>query len=71
MVDEVEAMYAETARETGLAAMSPAVRSAMHKSGTASSIRPSRHPPIATIRCRSATVRRSPSPTSSPFRPIC
>jgi protein-L-isoaspartate(D-aspartate) O-methyltransferase len=31
MVDEVEAMYAETARETGLAAMSPAVRSAMLK----------------------------------------
>jgi protein-L-isoaspartate(D-aspartate) O-methyltransferase len=29
MVAEVEAMYAETARETGLAAMSPAVRSAM------------------------------------------
>jgi protein-L-isoaspartate(D-aspartate) O-methyltransferase len=31
MVAEVEAMYAETARETGLAAMSPAVRSAMRK----------------------------------------
>jgi protein-L-isoaspartate(D-aspartate) O-methyltransferase len=31
MVDEVEAMYAETARETGLAAMSPAVRAAMGK----------------------------------------
>jgi protein-L-isoaspartate(D-aspartate) O-methyltransferase len=31
MVAEVEAMYAETARETGLAAISPAVRSAMGK----------------------------------------
>jgi protein-L-isoaspartate(D-aspartate) O-methyltransferase len=31
MVAEVEAMYADTARETGLAAMSPAVRSAMGK----------------------------------------
>jgi protein-L-isoaspartate(D-aspartate) O-methyltransferase len=31
MVAEVEAMYAGTARETGLAAMSPAVRSAMRK----------------------------------------
>jgi protein-L-isoaspartate(D-aspartate) O-methyltransferase len=31
MVAEVEAMYAETARETGLAAMSPAVRAAMGK----------------------------------------
>jgi protein-L-isoaspartate(D-aspartate) O-methyltransferase len=31
MVAEVEAMYAETARETGLAAISPAVRSSMGK----------------------------------------
>jgi protein-L-isoaspartate(D-aspartate) O-methyltransferase len=31
MVAEVEAMYADTARETGLAAMSPAVRAAMAK----------------------------------------
>ena len=31
MVAEVEAMYAETRRETGLAAMSPAVRNAMAK----------------------------------------
>ena len=31
MVAEVEAMYAETRRETGLAAMSPAVRAAMGK----------------------------------------
>jgi protein-L-isoaspartate(D-aspartate) O-methyltransferase len=31
MVAEIEAMYAETARETGLAAMSPAVRAAMGK----------------------------------------
>jgi protein-L-isoaspartate(D-aspartate) O-methyltransferase len=31
MVAEVEAMYAETRRETGLAAMSPAVRAAMAK----------------------------------------
>jgi protein-L-isoaspartate(D-aspartate) O-methyltransferase len=31
MVAEVEAMYAETARETGRAAMSPAVRAAMGK----------------------------------------
>ena len=31
MIAEVEAMYADTARETGLAAMSPAVRSAMGK----------------------------------------
>jgi protein-L-isoaspartate(D-aspartate) O-methyltransferase len=31
MVAEVDAMYAETARETGLAAMSPAVRKAMGK----------------------------------------
>jgi protein-L-isoaspartate(D-aspartate) O-methyltransferase len=31
MAGEIEAMYAETARETGLAAMSPAVRAAMLK----------------------------------------
>ncbi len=31
MVDEVDAMYAETARETGIAAMSAAVREAMGK----------------------------------------
>src|SRR5687768_5144284 len=31
MVSEVEAMYAETASETGLRAMSPAVRAAMGK----------------------------------------
>jgi protein-L-isoaspartate(D-aspartate) O-methyltransferase len=31
MVAEVEAMYAETARETGLSALSPAVRAAMSK----------------------------------------
>ena len=31
MVAEIEAMYAETVRETGLAAMSPAVRAAMGK----------------------------------------
>jgi protein-L-isoaspartate(D-aspartate) O-methyltransferase len=31
MVAEVEAMYAETARETGLSALSPAVRAAMAK----------------------------------------
>ncbi|HTQ77219.1 MAG TPA: protein-L-isoaspartate(D-aspartate) O-methyltransferase [Burkholderiales bacterium] len=31
MVDEIEAMYAETRRETGLAAISPAVRAAMAK----------------------------------------
>jgi protein-L-isoaspartate(D-aspartate) O-methyltransferase len=31
MVAEVEAMYAETSRETGLAAMSPAVRTALGK----------------------------------------
>src|SRR3954469_6337938 len=31
MVSEVEAMYAETQRETGLAALSPAVRAALGK----------------------------------------
>ena len=31
MVTEVDALYAETARETGIAAMSPAVRAAMGK----------------------------------------